>query len=444
MAVARRLGLILVAAVMVFWLGGGLIDKHFGFGHDRRVVRFAYWGDYPDHALWSKIVADFERAHPGLPLQQEWLPLSGYQPKIEQQLVGGAGPAVMMFQDEPFPRYARDHFLSLQADRIDDNEFATALNDCWPSAVQSFEVDGQLRGVPLHGGNVLIFCNPDAFERAARHLGRDIPLPTDDWTLTEFAELATALTIDFDSDGRIDQYGFFQPYWAYYLPFIWSHGADLLDDDRRRWTLIGSEAEAAFAFFSDLSIRYGVTPNPQAYAGQNSDTTFLSGRVAMCVTGPWYMPFLNQTHLRGRYHVAQFPNGRRTGCTRVTWDSLCINRNETRDVQDRAVAFAKYALTATAQRQFALAQRAIPARRSLAPTFVEAGGGMGSPADAFVRAMATARMQPITEHWIGMSRAVGRHLSSTVRDGKARVSARDAIEALAQDENILRAFGGSP
>ncbi len=438
MTAARRLTSIALAVGLAYWLFADLVRQQLDWNADTRPIRFSYWGDFEDHALWTEIVRDFEALHPGAPIQQEWLPLSGYQPKIEQQLTGGAGPAVMMFQDEPFPRFAHHHFLRIDPD--DDAALATHLADCWPSAVASFQVDNDLRGIPLHGGNVLIFCNPDAFDRAAQHHGRDILLPTGDWTLEEFAELAQLLTIDIDGDGSTDQYGFFQPYWVYYLPFIWSHGADLLDESRTRWTLQGPQAEAAFAFFADLNVRHGVTPNPQAYAGQDSDTAFLSGRVAMCVTGPWFMPYLNQTDLRGRYRVVPFPNGARPGRTRVTWDGLCINANVSETAQARGLAFAKFVLTAGVQRRFAEAQRAIPACQSLTRAFVEAGGGSDSPAAAFADAMQTARMQPITEHWIGMSRAVGRHLGSTVRDGAGRRSPRDALEALANDPIITRAF----
>jgi len=439
MTAARYLVSIALAVLLAYWLFADLVTKQLNWQTDSRPIRFAYWGDFEDHALWTEIVRDFEAFRPGRPIQQEWLPLSGYQPKIEQQLTGGAGPAVMMFQDEPFPRLARDHFLKI--DPENHRALATHLADCWPSAVDSFKVDGALHGIPLHGGSVLIFCNPDAFARAAQHHGREIPLPTGDWTLTEFAELAQLLTIDIDGDGSVDQFGFFQPYWVYYLPFIWSHGADLLDESRTRWMLNGRRAEAAFTFFADLNLRYGVTPNPQAYAGQDSDTAFLSGRVAMCVTGPWFMPYLNQTDLRGRYRAVPFPSGARPGRTRVTWDGLCINANDSADTRKRALAFAKYALTAGVQRRFAAAQRALPARESLVTDFIEAGGGNASPAAAFAQAMQTARMQPITEHWIGMSRAVGRHLGSTVRAGSGRCSPREAVDALANDPVITAAFG---
>lgn len=432
---------ILVAVAVTVWLFGDTIAKYAASPSANDAIRFAYWGGYEDHVTWTEVIAAFHRHEPDVVIRQEWLPLSGYLTKIDQQLVAGAAPDVFMFQDEPFPRYAREHFVDIGSLGAGDEEMSRRLADCWPAAITSFREDNSLRAVPIHGGNVLVYCNPDAFARASRFRGHAIDMPRDDWTLDDFVTLCKMLTIDEDGDGVPEQFGLLQPHWVYYLPFIWSHGATLLDESRTHWTLTGPEAIAAFQLYADLRHRYGVTPTPMEYAGQNSDTAFLSGRVAMCVNGPWYMPYLNQTRLRGRYKVVGIPSGRVPGRSRVTWDSLCINAAATPAKRKQAWRFVRFVLSDEAQTIFARHQRAVPARQSISRRFIEFGGGNGSPAAAFVDAMRTARLQPITKDWLPMDSVVRRHLISVILDGDARKSPQQAIDALANEPIIRKSFG---
>jgi len=441
--IVRTMSGVVICGAVGVWLFADTV-RHYWLPAPDGVVRFSYWGDYQDHEAWTRIAAAFEAANPGVSIRQEWLPLSGYLSKIDHQLIAGDAPDVIMFQDEPFPRYARGHFEDLSTWLSNDESVARALDDCWPTAVDSFQYEGRAFGVPLHGGNVLIFCNPDAFDRASRFHGRAIPMPSPDWTLDDFVALCRDLTIDEDGDGEPEQFGFLQPHWVYYLPFIWSCGADLLDESRTRWTLTGPAAVEAFALYGDLRHRYRVTPTQMEYAGQNSDTAFLSGRVAMCVTGPWFMPMLNRTNLRGRYHVAPIPSGRRPGRTRVTWDGLCINASSSAARRDGARRFLRFVLCESAQSVFAREQRAIPARRAVAGVFVAAGGGAGSPAASFLEAMSNARMQPITADWLPMSSAIRNHLQSTLLDGPERVGPADAVRRLAEDSIIRASFEAEP
>lgn len=427
-----------LSLVIGYWLFADTVTHYYAIETDE--LRLSYWGGVNDDRMWREVVAALAAREPEVQVRVEWLPLTGYMPKIEQQLMAGDAPDVMMFQDEPFPRYASDHFLSVDEFASGDPVLQRRLDDCWPSAIQSFTCDGRLRGVPIHGGNVLIYCNLEAFDRASRHHGRAIQPPDRHWSLEEFVATAKDLTIDADGDGRVDQFGFLQPGWVYFMPFVWSHGARFCDESRRRWTFTGEEAVAALEFYADLRHRWGVTPSPDAYAGQNSDTAFLSGRVAMCVNGPWFEPFLCETRLRDRYRVVDIPSGPGGSATRATWDALCIHAKASPRRSSRAWRFVRFAVSREAQLIFAKYRRAVPVRRSCADAYVAYGGGPGSAADRFAEEMAAARTQPITRAWIPMSRALGQHFISVLLDGHAHRSGRQAVAAMARDPLILESF----
>ena len=439
---SRAIQAALIAVPLCYWLFADTVRRQWPAGGESPAIRFAFWGGFDDYNMWREVIEAFHRTNPGVTVRPEWQPLSGYNQKIRQQLLGGVAPDVFMFQDEPFPIYAREQFAPIDAWIENDAEARAMLEDCWPTALDSFRLSDSLRGVPIMGGTVLVYCNLEAFDRAALVRGEAVPIPDADWTLEDFAEMCRRLTIDENADGRIDQFGFLQPHWVYYLPFIWSHGASLLDETRTRWALDGPPAVAAFGFYADLRHRWGVTPMPVEYAGQNSDTAFLSGRVAMCVNGPWFQAFLRETRLRDRVRVVPIPRGPGGNATRVTWDALCISAAVSENRQRSAWKFARFCLTADAQRRFASRLRAVPVRRAVAAEYVRAGGGPGSPAQAFVDSLATARLQPVTPNWNRMSAAVRRHLNSVLLPGKRAVRPEDAVRALASDPAISTAFGG--
>lgn len=442
--IVRTSVLVGVVAAIGYWLFADTVRHHMPAARPDGEIRFAFWGGYDDYRMWSAVIDAFEDAQPDLTVRPEWHPLSGYTTKIRQQLVAGEAPDVMMFQDEPFPLHAPEQFASLDPFLAEDDEARAMLEDCWPSAVESFRPGASLHAAPVMGGTVLIYCNPDAFERASRVRAEPVTIPDSSWTLDDFTTLCRRLTIDEDGDGRTDQFGLLQPHWVYYLPFVWSHGARLLDDSRTHWALDGPAAVAAFELYADLRHRWTVTPMPMEYAGQNSDTAFLSGRVAMCVNGPWFQAFLRETRLRNRYRVVGIPHGPGGSATRATWDALCIYAKMSPRRQADAWRFVRFCLTTDTQRIFASHLRAIPARRAAAADYVRAGGGPASPSQAFVDSLATARLQPITPDWNTLSSAVRRHLTSVLLTGRTRATPAEAVQALASDPAIQAAFGGGP
>ncbi|MFQ6048854.1 MAG: ABC transporter substrate-binding protein, partial [Phycisphaerae bacterium] len=360
--------LALAAGVGVgWWLLADTLRYHLEQRFAPPPIRLAHWGSYQEYRMWQQIIAAFNARHPDIAIRQEYVVGVRYATKIQQQLVAGNAPDVIMFQDEPFPNFAPKGFADLsqfiQRDQID------LYQQYFKTAVDSFMIDGRLRGMPLFGGDVLIYCNLRCFQRASRFHGRPIRLPRDDWTLEQFLQLARDLTFDEDGDGRIDQFGFALPSWIYALPFLWSHGARVLDSNHTRWAMLTDAAEAAWQFYQDLRFRYHVCPLPVEQAEMNTDTAFFTGRVAMCVNGPWMQPFLLATTLRDDYRIIHMPRGPAGRATRVTWDALCLYDRISPQRKQRAWKFIRFACGPAGQEIVARYQRSVPALRSAAETF---------------------------------------------------------------------------
>ena len=431
---------IIALAAVGYWLFADTVRAHRGQSGDRNTIRFAHWGGYQEYLMWKEIIAAFTQAHPGIRVHHEYVVAMRYETKIQQQLVAGDAPDVFLFQDEPFPNFAPKGFAVL--DDLVRRDGIDLRRDYFDTAVASFQLDGRLRGMPLWGGDNLIYCNKRCFERAARFHKRPVPLPQDDWTLEDFVRTAKDLTFDEDGDGRIDQFGFALPMWLYALPFFWAEGMEVLDATHTRWAMTGPAAERAWQFYQDLRFSYHVSPTPIEQSEMDTDTAFFTGRIAMFSSGPWAQPFLQATTLKDDYRIVHMPRGPAGRATRVTWDCLAMYEGISAERQELAWQFMKFACGPVGQAIVARYQRSVPALKSGAEEFVRCDAGQGSR--KFVEALSYARLQPISPYWNEMDRQIWRHLAGLLSDDPPRQTPAEFLHAMATDPVIQRCFGGAP
>ena len=406
----------------VLWLFGDTWAYY--FADKDRELRISYWGSYREHEMWEEIVAAFARAHPDVPVRREYI-TTRYEEKIQQLLLADEAPDVMVFQDEPMPRFASSgKFEALDA-YLDTPGFSLDLEgDYWDTSVTSFRVDGVTRGVPIWGGNCLVLYNRAAFRRAGA------PEPAGDWTVDDFLNTCRLLTGDDDGDGRVDHYGFLLPSWLYWLPFHYAFGATHLDETRRRWTLWGPEAEASYGFFRDLRHLHRVAPRRDELT-ESGSVAFLTGRIGMFVSGPWAMPFLNEAGVD--YDVAHVPIGPGGRGTRVTWDCLAMFSGSRK--KEQAWRFMHFVASPPAQRIVAGYQRSVPALKEAREAFDEANPRVH--AERFVEALDYSRFQPITVHWPLMRRELTSQVDLML-DGHRTV--RQTLDALTANEHLRERF----
>jgi ABC-type glycerol-3-phosphate transport system substrate-binding protein len=408
-----------------YWLFADTVRYHFPETFTEPVVRFTHWGDYREYRMWQENVVGFR-----------------YETKIQQQIVSGDAPDVMMFQDEPFETFASRGFADL-SDLLDTPGASINLRrDFYDTAVQSFLLDGRPYGIPLFGGDLLVIWNKRCFERADRYHGRRITRPHDDWTLDEFLGIARQLTIDEDGDGRIDQFGLMLPGWVYYLPVMWSCGVRVLDDTRTEWRMTGPAAENIFELYRRLRWDDRVCPTSVEQSEMLTDTAFFTGRISMCFNGPWLQPFLNATSLGPRdghgpqygiTHIPFGPTGKRF--TRVTWDGLCMFKDLTPERKQRAWRFIQFVCTGPGQEIVIRYQRSVPAYKPSAERFKAFDNGSGSY--RFVDAFSYCRLQPITRHWYPMDRLINEYLDLLQEN---RISGRQFVRQLAADPRLHEMF----
>ncbi len=433
---------VLLGAAVSWWLFSDTGQRHAQPADQTSTIRFAHFGSFSDYQLWRGIIAEFTLNHPEVVVEQEYVVgLAGhYETKLRQQVLSHTLPDLALIQFGPFVELV-NHFADL-SELVDasDTGHRLARGSFDATAMASFVHDGRQQGLPVSGGNLLIYVNRKCIQRVAKVKGTPGPRPHANWTMKEFQRIAQWLTSDLDGDGRIDQFGFWLPRWIYYLPFLWSFGAELTDGPGAVWTLQGDAAEQALRFYRDLAVGDRVCPRDEEVPQLFQDVGFLTGKVAMCVNGPWFMPFLDKTALRDDYLVLPIPRGPGGRATRITWDGVVMVDGLPPKRRAIAERFIRYLLSKRVQDRIARAGRALPARIESLTAFI--ASGQKSRREPFVEAMANSRLQPVLPAFARVDRAINRHFRYLI-DPLSRLPPSVVLERLANDPAILAGFSST-
>lgn len=321
-------------------------------------VRFSFWGNFKDFALWQDLITLFEEQHPTIRIKMEYI-AARYEDKLPLQLMSGTAADVILMDDEIFPAYAVRGYLEDLRPYMERDAQELDLDRFLPTALESFNYRGFQGGMPWDGNVILIFYNKDMFDQAG------IPYPEDGWTWNDFREISKRLTRDVDGDGRTDQFGnnlsfAFLPT----LPLIWSFGADVLNADRTAFALDSPEGREALQFQYDMKyIDHSIAWTGEL-EGFMDEVMLLTGRVGMVMAGSYMMLTLGTVKDGMRWGLAHLPRGPRGDrYTRMTWDGISINRDTSTAKKEASWTFIKFLLSEESQAMIARSGRAMPVRR---------------------------------------------------------------------------------
>ncbi len=253
------------------------------------------------------VVSDIEKRHPGLHIEIDNIPYNEYQQKVTTQLAGGDAPDVIYVEVNNFvDLYLRDVFEDLtpyvQKDGVD-------LKDYYPGVMNRFSPNGKVYALPQDTAPTgLVFYNRKMFRDAG------LPYPDASWSWPEsFLTTCQKLTKR-DAAGKVTQWGFIDAYDIQIENFVFSNGANWVDntDHPTRFTLDDPKAMEAIQFRRDLIQKYHVSPDPSQIQAFNFSSgqmqMFINGQVAMLSSGIWQTPsFLLAKNLD--FDVVEFPKG---------------------------------------------------------------------------------------------------------------------------------------
>ncbi|MBD1904269.1 ABC transporter substrate-binding protein [Funiculus sociatus GB2-A5] len=426
------LGLDLLGRILLRWLLLGVcllsltgcqVQQQVG------VVKLTLWQGVnppPNRDVLQSLVDKFNRQHPDIQVESLYVGQADQQlPKILAAVVGNAPPDMLWFSP-----MLTGQLVELDAIRpLEDWLNASPLRDeIDPALFESMQYAGHTWSVPFGTNNVGVFYRPSLFQAAGI-----TQLPK---TWEELRQVARTLTSDRDGDNRIDQHGMLLPLGKgefavfLWLPFMWSGGGDFtIGNDRASVNLVNEGAIAALQFWRHLiDDKSAVLSLPER--GYELDN-FLTGKVAMQLTGPWTLGQLNATGVD--YGVFPIP-AQTQQATAMGGENLFILKT-TPERERAAWTFAQYVISEEFQTQWALGTGYLPVNLKSRQSAEYQEFIAKSPAlKVFLEQAKDARSRPIFPGYNRISENLGRALEGVLL-GKS--SPQEALNASQQRLNLI-------
>ncbi len=345
-----RLLILLTVAILVLW-GCQAVPSRPEAASVTKITLWQGVNPPPNRDVLQVLVDRFNQEHPNIQVESLYVGQAEQQlPKILAAVVGNAPPDLLWFNAT-----LTGQLVELDAIRpLDDWLAASPVKDeIDPALFASMEYQGHTWSVPFGTNNVGVFYRPSLFKAAGI-----TQLPQ---TWEELRQVARKLTIDKNGDQRIDQHGMLLPLGKgefavfLWLPFMWSGGGELVSADRQQPAAIENQgAIASLQFWRNL-IEDGSAVLSLPERGFEIDS-FLAGKVAMQLTGPWTLGQLKATGVD--FDVFPIPADVHRA-TAIGGENLFVFKSTPKREQ-AALKFAEYVISQQFQTQWAIGTGYLP------------------------------------------------------------------------------------
>ncbi|TCI36265.1 MULTISPECIES: sugar ABC transporter substrate-binding protein [unclassified Exiguobacterium] len=322
-------------------------------GADGKVeLTFMFRGNPEELKAYQATVKRFEEANKDVKVTMVQTAPDQYDTKLKSAIAGRKIPDVFFYNPAQVKAYVNSGVLLDITEAVENSE-DVKLDDIWEKGVDKYRFDGEtlgegaIYGLPKDLGPFALGYNKTMFEDAG------IALPDKDkpYTWDEFVDVAKQLTKDTNGDGKMDQYGTgFNVNWAL-QPFVWSNGADWINEDGTKVTIDDPKFIEALQFFVDQQLKHGITPSIGETQTLDTYQRWLKGQLAFFPVGPWDMAAFKE-QLKFEYDLLPWPAGS-TGKASGWVGSLGIGVGSTTKHKEEAAELAMY-LSADQEGQQAL------------------------------------------------------------------------------------------
>ncbi len=256
-------------------------------GEEAVDLRLSAWADVQDAEVYKNMVNAYMETHENVNVTVEQYP-GGYYEKIQANFAGGDSADILYYQGWQFQSYAENGVLAPLDDYIAASDASAMFpdNENYNSMTQW---DGNTYMTPTDTGPLVIYYNKDIFDE------KGVSYPYAGWTWDEFKAAVESLSYTRDDGTQV--YG-----WAQAAGWNGSYGRcanfmrrnghvewdTIVEPTEARWDHPDVISGLQFVVYDTIANSWSPGPDVIAGGGVGVDT----GRVAMVLEGPWFMPRL--------------------------------------------------------------------------------------------------------------------------------------------------------
>lgn len=250
------------------------------------------WAMGTEGEVLQDFSAAFEKANPDAKVEVTAVPWESAHDKLAGAIASGETPDVSLIGTTWMGEFAQaGGLMPTPENLVDESSF-------FPGAWGSTEVGGTSYGVPWYVETRVLYYRSDL----AKQAGWDQAPQTWD-ELKQFAE-------DLESKAGVE-YGINLPpgqtgSWQTMLPFAWSNGVSLTNDEGTEYTLDSPEMVEALEYY-DSFFEEGLSPTRLLDAGE-LESGFAKGTFGSFISGPWHTGLVEDAGVQpDQYAVAPLP-----------------------------------------------------------------------------------------------------------------------------------------
>jgi len=389
----RRSGLAAIVLLV------GLAGCGAGSGGD---IRFLVFGDPEELRAYRTLIAAYEQRGNDDVQLIEASDREDLIARLSTSFAGGSPPDVFLLNYRFYGQFATRGVLEPLEERVESSDVFEP-EDFFPQALEAFRWDGVLTCLAQNVSSLVVYYNRELFRRFG------ISEPRRGWTWTEFVIRAAQLTRDAQgrpvTAGDPEQgavrpaiYGLgIEPTLIRLAPFVWSNGAELVDDTDRptRLTLETPRALEALEEFLKLRTVYGAVPSDTDVEAEDDESRFQNGRLAMVLSSRRSTPTF-RTITAFDWDVAPLPVMRRPAGI-LHSDAYCMAKEGD---QETAWRFVEFANSPEGQRIVARTGRTVPSLQEVARSdaFLDPAAKPRS-SEIFLEGISSIRRVPTISTW---------------------------------------------
>lgn len=366
------------------------------------VIHLSLWQSVnppPNRDVFEQLVNKFNQTHPDIQIDSIFIGQPKL-PKILTAVVGNSPPDLLVHDPQSTGQFAELGAILPLDNWVENLPFKS---DIVPGLFEQLRLEGHIWSSPLYTANLGIFYRPKLFQLAGI---TEFPK-----TWEEFRQVAKKLTIDRNGDGRPEQYGLLLPLgkgeWTVFswFPFLLSAGGEILTNNQPNF--INPGAIHALQFWQDL-IKEGSATLSQPERGYE-EADFISGRVAMQITGPW--TYITKSNVD--YQVFPIPTDIKPSTVTATGNIFVMKTTPKRE--KAALKFLEFVLSEEFQTEWAMGTDFLPVNlKSVQSQDYQEYLKSRSWLKVFVEQMSVAGSRPIIDGYTRISDSLGSAIEATL------------------------------
>lgn len=366
---SKKIFAMMATAVMLVGCGSGASGEGAKTADGKKEITWMCYGQPQETEVYEQVIKKFEEKYPDVKVKIVTTTQDQYGQKIQAAMASNTMADVVYMGPGEVKAWVNSGKMLNLDEYIEKAESDGILNidDVWDLALTKYKYDGEIIGqgslyaLPKDVGPFAFGYNKTLFEK----LGIPLPDKEKPYTWEEFMEVSKKLTNDTGGDDSSWGTGL-NINWSL-QPFVYSNGADWINENATKVTVTDPKFVEALQFFVDQTLKYKVTPSAEQAQTLDTYQRWIKGQLGFFAIAPWDIAAFEE--LPFEYDLIPWPAGS-TGETSSWLGSVGFGVSANTKYPQEAVSLAIFLATdVDANKMVADKQVQVPNIKSLAKDY---------------------------------------------------------------------------